>query len=297
MSLPRLVLASRPTAFDLVLARHGTVGQARFYLAQRGQSLDELRLRHEQQEAALAFVDNAAPPDWRRARVRRAEFDRFLFAEDDIVVAVGQDGLVANLAKYLQGQPVVGANPSPGWYDGVLVLHAIEAVPDLLRTAAAGRARCEARTMIAAELDDGQRLFALNEVFIGHASHQSARYRLQAGHRQERQSSSGVIVASGTGATGWARSIHGARRSDLPLPAPVERRLVFFVREAFPSRVTGTKVQEGTIGDDDELAVVSEMDENGVLFGDGIEGDRLELPFGAQVKIACSERVLQLVRA
>lgn len=296
MSLPRLVLATRPTPFELLLARHGTLGQARFFVEQRGQSLDDLQRRHEQQEAALAAIDNAAPRGWRRVRVRRAEFDRFLFTDDDVVVAVGQDGLVANLAKYLDGQPVVGANPSPDWYDGVLVPHTIEAVPDLVRSAVAGRADCELRTMIAAELDDGQRLLALNEVFAGHATHQSARYQLGFGSRQERQSSSGLIVASGTGATGWARSIHGMRRSGLRLPAPADRRLVFFVREAFPSRVTGTDVQEGLLGGDERLLVTSEMDEGGVLFGDGIEADRIEFPFGARVRIGCADRSLRLVR-
>ncbi len=32
--------------------------------------------------------------------------------------------------------------------------------------------------MVRAELDDGQALLALNEVFVGHASHQSARYTI-----------------------------------------------------------------------------------------------------------------------
>jgi hypothetical protein len=295
MSLPRLVLATRPTAFERVVARHGTVGQARFFLQQRDQSLDELQRRHEEQEAAVAAIDNAAPRDWRRARVTRAEFDRFLFQDDDVVVAVGQDGLVANLAKYLHGQPVVGANPSPDWFDGVLVPHAIAAVPDLVRTAAAGRARCQERTMLAADVDDGQRLLALNEVFVGHASHQSARYRVTAGERSERQSSSGLVVASGTGATGWARSIHGMRKSQLTLPAPDERRLVWFVREAFPSRVTGIAVQEGTLVAEAQLALTSEMDDSGVLFGDGIEADRVDLPWGARVRIGCADRSLCLV--
>ena len=50
---------------------------------------------------------------------------------------------------------------------------------------------------VAAEADDGQRLLALNEVFVGHTSHQSARYRVTFGDAEERQSSSGVIVATG----------------------------------------------------------------------------------------------------
>ena len=41
----------------------------------------------------------------------RGDLDRFLFEPDDLVVIVGQDGLVANVSKYLDGQPVVGINP------------------------------------------------------------------------------------------------------------------------------------------------------------------------------------------
>lgn len=296
MSVPRLVLASRPSTFERVLARHGTPGQARFYLGQRGQSLDELQRLHDAQVAALAAVDQAAPRDWRRARIRREDFDRFLFQPDDVVVVVGQDGLVANIAKYLGGQPVLGVNPSPDRYDGVLVPLSVDAVADLLPAAARGSARCEQRTMLAATLDDGQRLLALNDLFVGQVSHQSARYRIRVGGESERQSSSGIVVASGTGATGWARSIHGMRGSSLPLPQPSERRLVYFVREAFPSRVTGTSVQEGQLVDAAELQVTSEMDEGGVVFGDGIEVDRLELPYGATVRVSVAESVLRLVR-
>ncbi|HEX6810718.1 MAG TPA: hypothetical protein VF384_03755 [Planctomycetota bacterium] len=297
MSAPRLVLATRPTAFERLLARHGTAGQARFFLEQRGQSLADLQRRHSEQEDAVAAIDSSAPRDWRRARVTRAEFDRFLFQQDDVVVAVGQDGLVANLAKYLDGQPVVGANPSPDWFDGVLVPHHVDAVPDLVRAAAAGRARCEERTMLAARLDDGQQLLALNEVFVGHVTHQSARYRITAGEQVERQSSSGVVVASGTGASGWARSIHGMRHSRLRLPAPVERRLAWFVREAFPSQVTGTDMQEGLLGEGAVLQVNSEMDDGGVVFGDGIEADRLEFAYGTRLRVSCAQRSLRLVRA
>jgi hypothetical protein len=44
--------------------------------------------------------------------------------------------------------------------------------------------------MVDARLDDGRRLLALNEVFLGHASHQSARYALEVADEAERHSSS-----------------------------------------------------------------------------------------------------------
>lgn len=297
MSAPRVVLATRKTVLQGVIERHGTAGQAEFFLRSRGWSLEDLRRNQAAQDAACQAVAAATPSDWRRAHVDRADFEQFLFEPEDIVVAVGQDGLVANLAKYLDGQPVIGINPSPKDFDGVLVPCAPEQARELLLAAEARRGTYELRTMVQASLDDGQELVALNEVFVGHRTHQSARYRIRAGSSEERQSSSGVIVATGTGATGWARSVHGMRHSRLRLPGPAEPRLVYFVREAFPSRATGTSIVEGEITGDDALVVRGEMDDGGVVFGDGIEDDCLEFRWGAELRVRRAARALCLLTA
>ena len=62
-------------------------------------------------------------------------------------------------------------------------------------------------TMAQAELNDGQRLLAVNDLFIGARTHVSARYRLRYQGREEDQSSSGLIVSTGAGSTGWYRSL------------------------------------------------------------------------------------------
>ena len=81
--------------------------------------------------------------------------------------------------------------------------------------------------MVAASTDDGQQLVALNEVYIGHRTHQSARYRLSsADNLPERQSSSGILVGTGTGSTGWCRSAWQERRSPLALPSPTDPELL-----------------------------------------------------------------------
>ena len=289
--LPRAVLVERPTEYSELLARHGTREQARFFLHARDRTLEEVEGRHRALAAARATVLAAIPADWRRAAVSRPELDRFLFEPDDVVVVLGQDGLVANVAKYLAGQPVVGLNVEPG----VLVPHVPAAAADLLADVAAGRAALQHRTMAAARLDDGQELLALNEVFVGHASHQSARYTLALGERAERQSSSGLIVTTGTGATGWAASIHRERHSGLALPAPEDDRLAFFVREPWPSAWTGTSLDEGELGAGGLLSVQSEMNDGGVVFGDGIEGDRLELDWGRRVEVGVAAAKLRLV--
>ncbi|MET8921521.1 hypothetical protein ABZW26_03775 [Streptomyces sp. NPDC004623] len=298
MSLaPRAVLVHRTTEYEELLARHGTHGQAAFVLAGRGRSIDEVAERHRRNEQALAEVAAAVPLRWRRSRVERADLDRFLFGPEDVVVVVGQDGLVANAAKYLSGQPVVGVDTDPGRNPGVLVRHRARDTAALCRAAVSPGARVDALTMTEAVADDTQRLLALNEIYLGSPGHQTARYRIDihggppAG---ESQASSGVLVGTGTGSTGWLRSLWLERGGPLPLPAPSDRRLVWFVREAWPSPATGTSMTVGELGLGDGLRLTVESDRM-VVFGDGMESDALELTWGQSIRLGVSDTTLNLV--
>ncbi|MFF2620276.1 hypothetical protein [Oerskovia jenensis] len=333
----RVVVVHRRTELDELLDRHATRGQAEFFLRTRGRTLAAVQERHDAVTEARARVTAAIPEGWRRADVERADLGRFLVAPEDVVVVVGQDGLVANVAKYLTDQPVLGVDPEPGTNAGALVrLDVATAVGLLTRAGKAGSAhggprsadpppdgaaplgglgwRTEDLTTVVAHLDDGQHLSALNEVFVGHPSHQSARYRIAADGqgggrgergaadgrgpvpgsvRVERQSSSGVIVATGAGATGWCASIareRGGRR----LPGPTAPLLAWFVREAWPSPATGADLTEGLLDADGELRLTVESDQL-VVFGDGVESDRLVATWGQEVTVRVGENRLRLV--
>lgn len=301
--LPRIVLITRRTPLELLLERFGTRGQAEFYLRTRGQTLAWAQSVHDKLEAALGVVQQAILSSQRRVRIDRDELDRFLFAPDDVIVIVGQDGLVPNVAKYLRGQIVVGINPNPGEYDGVLCRHPPALSAALLPVACNPTAHpvserafaVEERCMALARREDGQELRALNELFVGHQSHQSARYRIRIGKQHERHSSSGVIAATGTGATGWARSIAEQRKLAEPLPSATDARLAWFVREPFPSVATGTAINFGYATEQVPLRLESEMDEGGVLFADGIETDRIEFLSGQRVQIDIAPERLRLL--
>ncbi|MPY46557.1 hypothetical protein FNH04_43650, partial [Streptomyces phyllanthi] len=288
MSLaPRVVLVHRTTEYEELVARHGTHGQAAFFLRSRGRDIGEVAERSRRDRRALAEVASKVPLTWRQASVERADLDRFLFAPEDVVVVVGQDGLVANVAKYLSGQPVVGINTDPVRNPGVLVRHGVPDAPKLLAAAADDGTPFEELTMVEAVADDTQRLVALNEIYLGAAGHQTARYRL--GHEDdggvvESQASSGVLVGTGTGASGWLRSVWQERSSALPLPGASESRLLWFVREAWPSPATGTSLVAGELAAPARLRLTVESDRL-VAFGDGMESDAMELTWGQTVRL------------
>lgn len=291
---PRVVLVSRETEYASLLAKHGTRGQAEFFLSTRGQKIEELEERDALQIRALTAAKNAIPADWSYVQVLREDLNRFLFSADDIIVPVGQDGLVANLAKYLDGQLVIGVSPDPASSEGVLTRHGVDALPTLFKGAAHADVDVQARTMVEAVAGEGLSLLALNELFIGHESHQSARYVVQVDGAEEFQSSSGMIVATGTGLTGWAKSIMKATHRAFEI-APGEKRAAFFAREPWPSRTSGCEITAGEIVEDERVTLLSRINEGGVIFADGIEQDFLPFNWGVQAKIQLADKRLALV--
>ncbi|WP_327685741.1 hypothetical protein [Streptomyces sp. NBC_00467] len=298
MSLaPRAVLVHRTSEYEELLALHGTHGQAGFFLSSRGRSIDDVAERHRRARRTLSEVTASVPLNWRQARVERADLDRFLFGPEDVVVVVGADGLVANTAKYLTGQPVIGIDTDPGRNPGVLVRHRSRDAGRLLGAATSTGGSFDELTMVEAVADNTERLRALNEIYFGRPGHQSARYRLHAGaddDAAETQASSGVLVGTGTGSTGWLRSLWEERAGRPALPGPTDPWLVWFVREAWPSPTTGTTLVGGVLERTEQLRLVVESDRL-VAFGDGIESDALELTWGQSVRLGVADTRLRLL--
>jgi hypothetical protein len=161
--------------------------------------------------------------------------------------------------------------------------------------------------MAKAALANGQVLHAVNDLFIGARSHTSALYEIAAGEQKETQSSSGLIVSTGLGSTAWFKSIvtgslaiaeaFGSAAETAPYaPLPWDAdELRFAVREPFPSRTSQVNLVYGHLMKSERLSVRSLMPENGVIFSDGIEADRLDFNSGTEVQITVADRVGRLI--
>lgn len=314
----RIILVTRSTRLDELLARFVTAAQARFYLEHQGADFDDYEREAACYQGALRAVRAQLSPLARIQLVDRGFLPNFTFAPEDLVVTLGQDGLVANTLKYLNGQPVVGVNPDPERWEGRLLPFQTadlgKVMPEVLR----GRRPTKLVTMAKATLNDGQTLYAVNDLFIGPKSHTSARYRLRLGRVEEQQSSSGVIISTGLGSTGWLKSLltgaaaisqaagslgclvapkGGSGREPESRPGLSAQEfswdadyLCYTVREPFPTRQTGASLVFGKVTANCPLVVESLMAENGVIFSDGIEKDYLEFNSGRRAVIGLAER-------
>ncbi len=320
----KIVLVTRPTRLAELVARFNTVSQARFYIEHQGSDFNDYQLEDQSYHQALVETQAILGQFGRVQVIDRNFLPNFVFGPKDTVVALGQDGLVANTLKYLHGQPVIGVNPDPGRWDGKLLPFKVGDLKMIVSEVLRHGRPLKSVTMAKASLNNGQTMYAVNDLFIGPRSHGSARYQIRWGKAIEMQSSSGVIVSTGMGSTGWLKSLlTGAATITQSAGSVLTQRLVtdavsegngerspgarvrlnvrtefawdadylyFTVREPFPSRTTNATLVFGRVTTETPLQLESQMAENGVVFSDGIEKDFLEFNSGTQAVIGIAER-------
>lgn len=299
----KIILIKRRTRLEELVVRYNTIQQAQFYVERLGADFGDYVREDRVYRAALGQAAESLGAIGRVQEVEREHVPNFIFGERDVVVVLGQDGLVANTLKYVTHQPLIGVNPDPQRWDGALLPFTVgdlrAVVGDLLH----GKRPIKEVRLAQAELNDGQVLYAVNDLFIGRRTHVSARYELKLNEAAEQQSSSGIIVSTGMGSTGWLRSvlagaagISSAAGGNAQALAPDASfgwdspYLYFSVREPYPSRATSANLVFGRIDERSPLRVVSQMPESGVIFSDGVEDDYLEFGSGVEASITVAER-------
>lgn len=301
----KVVIVTQKTRLHELTMRYNTVEQAKFHVEHMGMDfgayVDEDRIYSE----ALARVSAIASGYARVQCIDRDFVPNMLWGRNDVVVALGRDGLVANVLKYLDGQALMGVNPDLSRNDGILLPFTADDFEEYLKRTLAGTAADRRVTMAMACTNDGQKLYAVNDLFIGNRTHVSARYEISCGGETELQSSSGIIVSTGLGSSGWYASViaqvsrisemFGGKRIEPERRSWDDGRLVFTVREPFPSRVTGTGIVIGAVTAGNSLVISSQMPANGVIFSDGIEADAIEFNSGTEVTVTVADKTGRLI--
>jgi NAD kinase len=305
MALEKIIIVTRRTRLQELVARFNTKAQARFYIEHSGGNFSDYEMEDDEYRRSFDQLSKSLDMGLKLQVIDRDFLPTFMFMTQDIVVTLGQDGLVANAAKYVKGQPIIAVNPSPRIFDGVLLPFLPGGVAAAVNRLVYEKAVIRAVTMAEAKLTDGQSLLAFNDLFIGPKTHVSARYRIVWSGKSEPQSSSGVLVSTGAGSTGWLSSIFNMTRgvaglagAAFAVPTHLEwedLRLVFVVREPFISRHSQAEIVAGMIAPGQDLVLESLMPSGGVIFSDGTEADFLEFDSGVTAVIRASEQKAHLV--
>jgi len=305
VSFEKLVVITRKTRLESLIERFNSVGQAKFVIEHAGGDFSDYQEEHDTYRQALDEVVKSTDLGLKLQVMDRRYVPTYLFTPDDLIMTVGQDGLVANTAKYVAGQPLVAINPDPKRFDGILLPFEVREARGAIEAVLEGTAEERRVTLAEVELNDGQRLLAFNDFFIGAKSHISARYRIQYGEVSERQSSSGVLVSTGAGSTGWLSSVFNMasgvarfRRAEELTPILLDweaLELFFVVREPFESRHSRANLVAGLIEPGTRLELESHMPSTGVIFSDGIEKDFLNFNSGAVAKVGIADQAARLI--
>ena len=303
----RILIVTRKTRLEELVERFNSRAQAKFWIERSGGDFADYVGEDDTCRRALDRLRRSLDLGLKMQSVDRSLVPNLIFTEKDLVVPIGQDGLVANTAKYAGDQPLVGVNPDPARYDGILLPFTPDTARPAVERALEGRALLRAVTLAEAVLNDGQRLLAFNDLFVGARTHVSARYRIRWNGADEPQSSSGLIVSTGAGSTGWLSSVFnmaagvaaftGGTAGTPPKLGWDDPRLAFAVREPFVSRHSRAGIVAGLVGPETELVIESLMPSGGVIFSDGMEEDAVEFTSGLVAKIRASERKARLVAA
>jgi len=305
----KIVLIVRKTRLDELIARFNTEDQARFYVEHLGADFSDYQAEDGAYKQAVRDAETILATLGRLQVVDRSFIPNFIFGPHDTVVALGQDGLVANVLKYLDGQRLIGVNPDADRWEGVLLPFTLADLGAVVPAVFKDKRPINTVTMAKVTLNTGEALYGVNDIFVGPRSHTSARYAIQVGERTENQSSSGIIVSTGLGATGWLRSIlAGATGIASSLSgknltignqesfAWNSNYLYFSVREPWPSKTSAATITCGKITPDMPLRLTSHMPDNGVIFSDGIESDFLQFNSGSLATVSIAEKVGLLVK-
>lgn len=310
LNIDKIIVVTKKTPLEELVLRLNSRAQARFYLEQNGVAFAEYEQSDAQYRRSVDALARQLPRDIKHQLIDRDLLPTYQFGERDLVVTLGPDGLVINTAKYLATQPILALNPDPARIDGILIPFQVAELGAQIERLRRGAARVVRISMARARLNDGQTLHAVNDLFIGSRSHGSARYMLELAGQREQQSSSGIIVSTGAGCTGWLRSIvagawqvasyFGDSLGEMPAPEQLalgweSDRLWFTVREPFVSKTARAGVVFGQLAPGQELLITSQMPDYGVIFSDGIEADYLAFNSGFIARVGLAERRAHLI--
>ena len=105
MNVENVVIVINKTRLEMLIEQFNTLAQARFYIEHSGGNFKDYEKEHQRFKSALEKVQTTIGGELKMKVLQREFLPNYLFGKKDLIVVLGQDGLVANTAKYAKGLP------------------------------------------------------------------------------------------------------------------------------------------------------------------------------------------------
>lgn len=210
-----------------------------------------------------------------------------------LVIILGGDNYFQYVSHFLDTQFVLGVNSDPERSEGVLTAFDDQSFAQVFEKVRNGQFILEEWSRLEVSLN-GQKInsLAISEVYIGSWERFNiSKYVLSFKGEEEEQKSSGVLIATGAGSTGWFRSATGGDNI-FPKTAKEAR---FFVTEIFRGKHHLGKISKGVIKPGEKLEITSLGKHKNVVSIDSKLNH--DFPRGSKVSIEFSDKQLKVIVA
>lgn len=300
------VICVKRTKWQRDLERYGDQDFLKRIYDLQNHAFEKVYSSHERQIQNLEKLKQCLPE---AEYIFREDLVAFEPRPDQILVSLGGDNHFVYCARFAGNEPILAINSDPATSTGSLLyfdtdsfLKKLNRLKDSGQKLSTEIIRQEAWTMVEAELQypDGRIIRTgpcISEISIRNAFPDAmSRYVLSLdGEPPEEQKSSGLLIATGAGSTGWFRNC---------LPPSIQRsshatfgreESVFRIVAREPGFKAGRKYRYRYRSlETEQLKVISEMD--GEFTVDAHEERRFPFPPATQAIIQLSEQRLHVVR-
>jgi NAD kinase len=258
-----------------------------------GSDWETILASHNRQREALSELEKALPGIKIQTGFQlRPEAMKDLQA----VIALGGDDHYQYVSHFLENQLLIPINSDTQKSDGALSDFTVSTFIDELPRIKNGEFDIESWTRLQVDLN-GQRIpeLAISQIFIGAVDNEDmSRYSLNYRGQNELQKSSGLIIATGTGSTGWYDAAVRYLKEDGEKFDRTEKKAVFVSREPFNGRFSNLNLKSGEFFPDEKLIITSLMNKPAKVGIDALV--RRDFPRGSVVEIKISDSPLSVLR-
>lgn len=256
-----------------------------------GVDIDRILSSHERQKQELNKLKQLLP---NALFISRDEFTNDIATRADLVIAFGGDNHFQYVSHFINDKLILGINSDPVSSEGALTYFTVDSFSNELNNIKAGKYNIEEWTRLGVYFNGNYVGLATSEVFIGEKERKNmSRHILEFGKKKEEQKCSGLIVATGTGATGWYDSSCRYLYENGNKFSKIESSGRFLITEPYNGKHSNYSMLEGKLNINEELLIHSLNDSSGIVTLDCIEEYKFNRGAHVKVKIGVSLKVIR----